>query len=489
MIFAEKKTIRVLFTASEGEPFYKVGGLGDYSGSLPNALANLPPINGKRIDIRVALPLHNLDTIGEFSLEKQFPISITTKSKVVLGEVYKCALNNITYYFIRQTNPALNSHLVYGPDDHENAFKFIFFSLACIKMLPKLDWEPDIIHSNDWHTALIPYQIYNHNRNLKKQIKAKTLLAIHNMPFMGYGSTDILRDFNIEPMSIPTFPTWAQHLPLPMGIVAADEIVAVSPSYAEELKTKYFGYGLENYFIKNNEKLTGIINGIDIDTWNPAHDHIINSNYSPERLPQRVKNKKTLLREYGLNKNLNHPLLIVISRLENQKGIDLILGALTSLINEDFSAIILGSGYPGYERAFLKLEREHPGKIRSFIEYNSDLSKKLYASGDIILMPSIYEPCGLSQMIAMRYGCVPVAHAVGGLKDSIIEHPEKDRTGFLFEESKIDDFINCIHEALRTYSDKKKWESIQLNGMRKDFSWKHSAQKYAQLYSQILESR
>jgi starch synthase len=271
-----------------------------------------------------------------------------------------------------------------------------------------------------------------------------------------------------------------------MGIVSADKIVAVSPTYAEELKTNYFAYGLENYFIDNTEKLTGIINGIDTQQWDPTTDKFILRNFSLNSIRQRNKNKYALIEELGLDTNTECPLLIVISRLENQKGIDQILDALTSITNLTWNAIILGSGHHGYEHAFRALEREQPSRIRAFIEYNATLARKLYSSGDMILMPSLYEPCGLSQMIAMRYGCVPIAHAVGGLKDSIIIEPETKRTGFLFDNPTSSDFIACLKTALNKYQNIDDWKMIQMNGMKMDYSWNKSAKKYGELYYELL---
>jgi starch synthase len=480
------KTIRVLFASSEAEPFYKVGGLGDYAGSLPNALAALSLNNGRKIDVRVVLPLHNPSTIDEFSLSEEFSLSFDSRSGTVTGTVYSTLFNGITYYFIRQIKPKNLSTDVYDSNQNANALKFTFFSMACIKMLSHLDWQPDILHANDWHSALIIHQI-NHLQIVNDSGKTiRTVLAIHNMPFMGYGSKKILQDFLINPISTDSIPEWAQHLPLPMGIASANKIVAVSPTYAEELKTNYFAYGLENYFIENAKKLTGIINGIDTKQWNPSTDKLILQNYSLNSIRQRSKNKFALLNDLGLNTNTDRPLLIVISRLENQKGIDLLLNALTSITHLNWTAIILGSGHHGYEHAFQALEREQPSKIRAFIEYNAALARKLYSSGDMILMPSLYEPCGLSQMIAMRYGCVPIAHAVGGLKDSIITKPETKRTGFLFDNPTTSDFITCIETALNMYQNKDHWKTIQMNGMKTDFSWGKSAKKYAVIYNELL---
>ena len=233
-------TIRVLFASSEAEPFYKVGGLGDYSGSLPNALANRSIQSGGEIDIRVVLPLHDPSTIDAFSLSEEFSISINSKSGEVTGTVYSVLFNDITYYFIRQIKPEILSTDVYDSNQYTNALKFAFFSLACIKMLSHLDWQPDIVHANDWHSALIIHQLDHSQTMNDKGRKIRTALAIHNMPFMGSGSEKILQNFGINPISTNTIPEWAKYLPLPMGIVSANKIVAVSPTYAEELKTNYF---------------------------------------------------------------------------------------------------------------------------------------------------------------------------------------------------------------------------------------------------------
>lgn len=479
-------TIRVLFASSEAEPFYKVGGLGDYSGSLPNALASLSIKNGIKIDIRVVLPLHDPSTIDAFSLSEEFSISFNSRLGRAAGVVYSTLFNGITYYFIKQISPEIFSTNVYDSNQNTNALKFAFFSLACIEMLSHLDWKPDILHANDWHSALIIHQL-DHSQIVKdKGGKIQTVLAIHNMPFMGYGSEKVLKSFMINPISINTIPEWAQHLPLPMGIASADKIVAVSPTYAEELKTNNFAYGLENYFIENAGKLTGIINGIDTHQWDPSTDKFILQNFSLNSIHQRSKNKYDLIKNLGLDTNTDCPLLIVISRLENQKGIDLILDALTSITALNWNAVILGTGHHGYEHAFRALEREQPSRIRAFIEYNATLARKLYSSGDMILMPSLYEPCGLSQMIAMRYGCVPIAHAVGGLKDSIITEPEINRTGFLFDNPISSEFIACIKTAYNTYLNKDEWKMIQTNGMKIDYSWNRSAKKYADLYNKLL---
>ena len=478
--------IRVLFASAEAEPFYKIGGLGDYSGSLPNAVEGITTKNNNTIDLRVVLPLHDPATIKKFSLHEEFAFSLNSKSGQMNGRMFTSNLDGIVHYFIQQINPKISSINVYASNEYDNSLKYAFFSLACIKMLDQIDWHPDILHANDWHSALIIHQLKDHQLLGLNRKKIQTLLVIHNMPFMGNTSEEIFNDFMIHPAADPTIPKWARSLPLPMGISAADRIVAVSPSYSEELKTNYFAYGLENYFINNSHKLSGIINGINTNVWDPSKDEHLSQNYSIQTIGTRKQNKTELIKELGLNKNPNHPLLIVISRLENQKGIDLLLDGLLLIKDLKWNAVILGTGHHGYEHAFRALERENPKKIRAVMEFNSALANKLYASGDMILMPSLYEPCGLSQMIAMRYGCIPIAHAVGGLKDSIITRPESSRTGFLFKAPKSSKFIACLKNAFTIYKDAERWDKIQLNAMHMDNSWDNSAKKYADLYDDLF---
>ena len=481
------RTIQVLFASSEADPFYKVGGLGDYAGSLPIALKKYFAQNNKDLDIRVVLPLHDLETVPSFMLKKTMSLVIAGQTTENICDIYEKDLGGILYYFIRQVFPQPESEAVYGHDQYQTAYKFALFSIAVLRLIKELQWAPDIIHTNDWHTSLINYLVWSDPT--PSRMKPGTLLTIHNMPYMGYGSEPVYNEFGIKPVPEKSFPKWAQNLPLPMGIVSADRIVAVSPSYARELTTNYFAYGLENYFLAHSKKLSGIINGIDYETWDPASDPAIPHPFSADALRARKKNKEDLFHQIGFDNEIDHPLLIVISRLENQKGIDLILDALAETAELDWKAVILGSGHHGYEYAFKALEHTLPKKVYTRLEYDPTFARKLYASGDMILMPSLYEPCGLSQMIAMRYGCVPIAHAVGGLKDSIVTTPEVTRTGFLFDNASKEPFIACLKKALKVFNDPIQWKQIQMNGMRTDFSWIKSAASYAGIYRQIIAEK
>ncbi len=478
--------LRVLFITAEADPYVKIGGLGDYGGSLPKALSDLGAIGGKNVDIRVVLPFHaGIESVAP-ELSKISEIKVRTKNGFAKGKVYGFTSQEISYYLIKRSGNPSGYKNAYNFTQIEDARKYIFFSLACIELIKSIDWKPDLIHANDWHTAISSYELSIKRQNDAFYRSIKSLLTVHNLPFLGEGSQPVLRDFQLEPLKSQVLPQWAKYLPLPMGLERADEIVAVSPTYAEELKQPEFADGLADFFLDNIPKTTGILNGIDTELWNPASDNCIPETYSIDNLERRLINKRFILKEFGLEKNLEKPLLILISRLSNQKGIDLIIQGLPVLFDKEFSAIFLGSGQRELEIGLKKLEAFMPDRIRVVLEFNNSLAHRLYASGDVILMPSLYEPCGLSQMIAMRYGCIPVAREVGGLKDSIISNPSKNRTGYLFEQPDELAFAKCLRNALSDFKNFNKWKSIQKRAMQVDFSWKKSALQYLNLYNSML---
>jgi starch synthase len=481
-----RSPLRVFFITAEADPFVKIGGLGDYGGSLPKAISELESDDNRNVDIRVALPFHGgIESIAP-SFTKIADIKIKSKKGFAKGQVYQFVSQGIIYYLIKRSGKPSGYKDVYNPTQIEDARKYIFFSMACLELLKVIDWVPDLIHANDWHTAISVYEL---SRKRKKDVffhSIRSLLAVHNLPFLGEGSQPALREFQLTPLKSGLLPAWAKFLPFPMGLEKADEIVAVSPTYAEELKLQEFADGMANFFIKNTHKTTGILNGIDTALWDPATDKFIPKNYSKNQIENRTINKKVILREFGMGKSVNKPLLILISRLSNQKGIDILLQGLPKLFENDWSAIFLGSGQRELEKGLIDLESQMPDRIRIVLEFNNLLAHRLYASGDIILMPSLYEPCGLSQMIAMRYGCIPVARAVGGLKDSIITEPIRTKTGYLFDKPDGLAFAQCLKKALTDFQNINKWKSIQRKAMSVDFSWKKSALQYLDLYCSML---
>ena len=481
--------LRVLFITAEAEPFIKIGGLGDYAGSLPKAISEFKSIDGSNVDIRVALPfLAGIEKTAP-PITKIANIKVQTNAGFAKGIVYQFTSNGITYYLFKRSGNPSGYKNVYNTTQIEDARKYIFFSLACLELIKVIDWAPDIIHTNDWHTAISVYELDDKRRSDKFYQSVRSLLTVHNLPYSGEGSQPTLREFQLKPSKSKLLPGWAKFLPLPMGLEKADEIVAVSPTYAKELKREEFSDGLVDFFIKNTHKTTGILNGIDIAIWDPETDKYLFQNYSTNQMENRKFNKAKILEEFGLKNYNNKPLLVLVSRLTPQKGIDIILKGLPQLFDDDWTAILLGNGQLELEKGLKDLESQIPDRFKVVLGFNNPLAHRLYASGDILLMPSLYEPCGLSQMIAMRYGCIPVARAVGGLKDSIKVVPSDLRTGYLFEKADGQALANCLRESFSDYKNKKKWEMIQKRAMTVDFSWKKSAGQYLELYKAMLSAR
>ncbi|MCX8024813.1 MAG: glycogen synthase, partial [Thermanaerothrix sp.] len=299
----------------------------------------------------------------------------------------------------------------------------------------------------------------------------------------------VLNHYSIPPARSTALPEWAQTLPLPMGLWAADHINAVSPTYAEEILTPEFGCGLETFLQGRKDHLSGILNGLDDEEWDPARDPVLPVPYDWQHLVERQRNKEALLREVQFDTDPHIPLLIIVSRLDRQKGIDIALEGLASLPDQPWNLIILGRGDTNLEKMCADFLQTYPDRVRFFSRLDVTLARKLYAGGDILLMPSRYEPCGLTQMIAMRYGCIPVARATGGLKDTIEDDPTLQRsTGFLFTDPTPQAFAHKLHEALRCYYDPNLWSGVQKRAMQKDFSWRRSAQAYFDLYQKLLDT-
>jgi starch synthase len=315
--------------------------------------------------------------------------------------------------------------------------------------------------------------------------------TIHNLPFMGAGTEAALDDFGLPPSSDPRLPWWLRKYPLPLGLQAADRIVAVSPTYAREILTPEHGRGLETFLQARKDSIKGIVNGIDQEKWDPAQDPHLPINYDVTILEKREQNKIALANEFSLNPDPKIPLIILISRMDQQKGVDLAVEGLARFLQERWQAILLGTGDPHLEEACRQLEKDHPDRVRAAIRFDNGLSRRMYAGADILLLPSRYEPCGLTQMMAMRYGCVPLARATGGLRDTILDATtSKDvGTGFLFEPATATALAETLKRALAVFVDRACWSAIQKRGMRRDFSWENSAIQYVGLYRELLDGR
>ena len=483
----QQKSLKILFAASEAAPLVKVGGLGDVAGSLPNTLKDLTTKDIANIDVRVVIPFHDVLKKKYPDLEKITSCNVRHKDGLIPADVYQLVFDGLLYYLI-DGEPVRNAAGVYGEDLEVDGNKYVFFSMAVLEMCSKIKWIPDILHANDWHAAASIYAMHTSRRFTSTFFQTRSILTIHNLPFMGAEAEKALEDYKLTKCKSSDLPKWGCKQPLPLGIFTANHIVTVSPTYAKEITTPEFGCGIEGFIKKSEGKVSGILNGLDIDSWDPVSDAAIQSQYTWKSLNLRKANKKALLKEFELDQDMESPLIIIISRLFHQKGIDLALTTLRSSIDRPWQAIILGTGEKKLEKACRKLEEDHPERVRAAIRFDLALSRRMYSGADMILMPSRYEPCGLSQMIAMRYGCVPVARATGGLKDTIIDNPEQPErnTGFLFEKAHSNEFTIAIQRALNAYENKQLWHAMQVNGMDQDFSWTRSALQYVDIYQKVL---
>ena len=482
-------TIKVLFLASEADPLVKVGGLGDVAGSLPPALRRLTAdkTGGVAIDIRTVIPFHSAVRKKVPEAAFLFDFEVPAVDGPVAAQAYRTEANGVTIYLIAG-EPFGPDAPVYSPDAAAGGQAYIFFAMAVLEFIKKLGWRADILHANDWHTAIAVYAlktVYAADPFFKGM---RSVLGVHNLPFMGAGSEAAFDRYGLPASRYPRMPWWGKKVPLPLGLQTADRIVAVSETYANEIMTPEYGYGLEPMLKARRKSVTGIVNGLDMEAWDPLTDDELKARFSADTLNQRQQNKLALLKEFSLHPDPGIPLLILISRMDQQKGVDLAVEALEQVILRNWQAILLGTGNPDLEEACRKLGREYSGRIFAAIRFDASLSRRMYAGGDILLMPSRYEPCGLAQMMAMRYGCVPLARATGGLQDTIVDASQDmtHGTGFLFKPATAAALAETLERALAAYGDKPRWQAIQAHGMAQDFSWEKSALKYLAVYRELM---
>jgi starch synthase len=470
-------TTNVLYLAAEAEPFVKIGGLGDVAGALPLALRKLKPeIRGENLlDVRLVLPHHGVIRVDARPLSI-FPLERNGIDVPV--QISETSLDGMPVYLVGG-GPIVSTGSVYSSNPIIDAEKYTFFSRAALELPRILNWKADVIHANDWHTSLALYGLLL-KRWAGQLDGTVSVLTVHNLPYMGADVADLLASYGMT-IAQSDLPDWARSLPLPLGLFSADSIVAVSPSYAQEILTPEFGCGLEDFLHRHRDLLTGILNGIDTDWYDPAQDVNIPYQFTKENPSIRVKNKIALQERVGLPVDSITPLIAMVGRMDIQKGVDLALKVLSRLTDIPWQFVLLGTGDPGLEEAARKLQAEYPGRVRVELKFDGGLARHIYAGSDMLLMPSRYEPCGLAQMIAMRYGCLPIVHVTGGLGDTVSES-----TGFRFRSATPRSLRTALVKALTVYSDREQWLSMQNNAMREDFSWVHSAEKYYNLYQNLL---
>lgn len=473
--------MKILFVASEAAPFARTGGLGDVAGALPKAFNKLGH------DARVIIPFYKEEIKETYRNGMRFIgstyVDLSWRRQYV--GVYEAVYDGVTYYFIDNEFYFKRRGLYGHFDDGE---RFAYFSKAVPEVLPLIGFFPDILHCNDWHTALTPVYLDVYYRFSEEYRNIKTVFTIHNIEFQGKYGTELLND-------IMGLPEWAHSLVMyggcvnymKGGIESASAVTTVSETYATEILDPFYSYGLESILSERRYKLHGVINGIDTASYDPKTDPALFENYNLRSYAKKKLNKKALCEMIDLGYDENRPMIAMVTRLTEQKGMDLVAAVIDEIMRADVQMVVLGTGDWKYENMIERVQGQYPTKFRAILQFSSDLASKLYAASDLFLMPSKFEPCGLSQMIAMRYGSVPVVRETGGLKDTVEPYNpvEKTGVGFTFKTYNAYDMLDAVWRAYGTFFDKENWKAVVSNGMKRDFGWEVSAKKYINIYNGI----
>jgi starch synthase len=467
--------LKVLFLAAEATPLVKVGGLADVAGELPRELAR----NG--LDVRTVVPLHSTIDRSLYSLDEMCSFPVARAGSDPEAVVYSVELEG-NHFWLIDGEPVRAVDGVYGQPEQDGE-KYAFWSKAALTACKACGWQPDVLHAHDWHAAAAVNLLEQWREEVEFWSQIRSLLTVHNLAYMG--SQSGREAYSVPVVQHPALPAWAKGLPLPSGIAAADWVSTVSPTYAQEIQTTEYGAGLESLLRARRDRLSGIMNGIDNENWDPSVDRALKQTYTIKTLELRSQNKSKLQGELGLPAE-DIPLIGMITRLDHQKGVDLALEALEKITDEAWQFILLGTGDPALEALSRGFAEQHPKRARALLKFDSRAARRLYASVDMLLIPSRYEPCGLAQLIGMRYGAVPVVRATGGLKDSVLDADQSPHgTGFVFEEARPDSLVQAVLRALKSYQSPVRWRSIQEAGMQQDHSWVRTAGAYAELYRSI----
>ena len=476
--------MKVLFLASEAVPLVKVGGLADVVGSLPKALSALGH------DVRVALPGYG--TAIEWPRWKpqwQTRLNVPREWGDQPAEIWETWVGTVRHYLVTGS-PIPGRGPVYGSGIQEDGPKFVFFSLAALWATQALGWKPDVVHGHDYHAGAALWWLSTEGRGNPYFDDIASVLTIHNLPYAGQGAGRTLSDYHL-PLTdaLRALPSAYSDSLLGLGILAADFLSTVSPTYAREILTPEGGRGLAGVLRARADHLAGILNGIDTDFWNPSTDRLLARPFGRDTLAQRRENKLALQQEAGLAMEAKTPLLAAVSRLDPQKGFDVAAPVISRWLELGGQFVLLGTGDPAIERAMASLEQAFPGRASVRLRFDGAYAHRIYAGADALLIPSRYEPCGLTQMIAMRYGAVPIARRTGGLADTVVDAGDPGGNGILFDELSPASVADALERAIRVYAHPDRWEALQRRGMQSDFSWARSADAYAELYEQARASR
>ncbi len=478
--------MKILIAASEASPYVKTGGLADVCGAL------LKSFRKEGLDAHVILPLYR-------SVRERFDLTDTgLKVNVLLGKTLingRIFSHGPSFYFIECDEFFDRSYLYGTPkgDYFDNAERFTFFDRAVLNACTALDLKPDILHCNDWQTGLIPLYLKTIHKS-EFFGNTATIMTIHNLGYQGifdissFDLTGLPREwFNPEGIEF-----YGKMNFLKAGLIAADLVTTVSPAYAKEILTDKAGFGLDGVLRKRSSDLCGILNGIDTDEWDPGKDTFLGAHYDSSSLSGKAICRKALMKECSLNSGAKEvPVIAMVGRLSAQKGIDIFLEAADDIVSAGSRLVILGSGDEKFQKRMLKVAEKHKGKVFVRIGFDEAFAHRIYAGADMFLMPSLYEPCGLGQLIAMRYGTIPVARRTGGLADTITENDPLagSGTGFLFTQYSASSLVECVRRALSVYADAARWKEMIANAMKMDFSWDNSAKQYLALYQRAAKTK
>ena len=477
--------MKILFAASEVAPFIKTGGLADVAGSLPQALAK------EGHEVVVMLPLY--EGIGEnwrsqMTFVKHFNVTLGWRQSYC--GLFRLEREGVTFYFVDNEYYFKRFQLYGHFDDCE---RYAFFSRAVIETPGQIDWSPDVIHCNDWQTALVPIYLLEDQYRIPQLDGTRSVFTIHNIEYQGRYGDQVLTDvigLNRSYFNEGMLASYGDVNLMKGAIMASTYVTTVSPTYAEQLRTPFYAHGMDGVIQQQANKVQGIINGIDVDLYNPAAMGGIAANFDTETLDEgKAKCKADLQEAMGLEIKPDVPMIACVSRLVGHKGFGMVVDALSQIMELDVQMVVLGTGDWHFEEAFRSAQQQYPGRFSAQIMYSSTLSNVIYAGADLFLMPSVSEPCGLSQMIAMRFGAVPVVRETGGLRDSVPPYNQYtgEGRGFTFSNADSGDLLWALRRAVELYStDRKAFRTLQKAGMTADFTWNHSAKEYLDIYTQLL---
>lgn len=480
--------LKVLYVASEAVPFVKTGGLADVAGSLPKALKK------QGVDIRVVMPKYGkIDREYLDKMEHVYDGELTVSWRKKFLGIDKLVLDGVTFYFIdNQEYFYRDGFYGYGDD----AERFSFFARAVLEIPQQEDFWPDVIHANDWHAALTNVYLRLHFMGDERYGKIKTIFTIHNLKYQGVFSKDVMEDIlgiDWKYFNNGDFEYYDAVNFMKAAIVFSDNVTTVSRTYAEEIQYDYFGEGLDGLLRNRAADLHGIVNGLDFDLYNPETDKYLTEPFTKfnvkNAMERKIDNKAALQRQLNLPVERQTPLVAMVSRLVEPKGLDLVIRVLDELLeHEDMQFVLLGVGDKVYEDWFKELAWRHPTKVSTNIYFSDEMAQRIYAASSIFLMPSAYEPCGIGQLISMRYGSIPVVRATGGLKDTVVPYNKATQkgNGFLFPNYNAHEMMSTIKKALTLFRDFNSWKILIQNAMQSDYSWARSAKEYKALYERLI---